>query len=226
MVRPGHELAAAAEPAWPALRRSIARATVPVRILPAPAGLEVLYRLQVTPASVLGALALECGGLVLEHGWLRILGGGGEGLPDLAAANGLGDPGDGPPPFLVVAHDVLGGLFALDGGGLGIAPGQICHWGPDTLEWTGLGAGHSAFLAWALDGGAAEFYDGLRWPGWETEVAAVRLDQGIGLDPPPFSVQGQDVAAASRRPVPFAELSGFYADAAEQIEGGVSPRRA
>jgi hypothetical protein len=227
VVRPAEELLAA-DPAWPALRRQLARAAVPVRVLPAPPGPDVLYRLQVTTASVLGALALQTGGLVLEHGWLRLLGGGAEGLPDLAAANGLPDPADpdaGPPPFLVVAHDVLGGLFALDGGGLGIAPGEVCSWGPDTLEWTGLGAGHAAFLAWALDGGAAEFYEGLRWPGWEQEVAAVPLDRGLSLDPPPFTREGQDVAAASRRPVPFAELSGFYAEMAEQIEGGVSPRR-
>jgi hypothetical protein len=226
VIRPAAELAAA-DPAWPALRRRLARAAVPVRILPAPGSADILFRLQVTAASVLGALALETGGLVLEHGWLRLLGGGAEGLPDVATASGLGHPADGgPPPFLVIAHDVLGGLFALDGGGLGIAPGQVCHWGPDTLEWTGLEAGHAAFVAWALDGGAAEFYEGLRWPGWEQEVAAIPLDHGLSLDPPPFTKEGQDVAAAARRPVPFAELTGFYAGMAEQIEGGVSPRRA
>jgi hypothetical protein len=58
---------------------------------------------------VLGAVALNCGGLLIDHGWLRILGGGGRGLPDLATVNGLGDPANtpGPPPYLTVAFDEL-----------------------------------------------------------------------------------------------------------------------
>ena len=49
---------------------------------------------------------------------MRLLGGG-AGLPDLAAANDLGPPGaSGPPPWLTVGFDVLGGRFAVSGGGL------------------------------------------------------------------------------------------------------------
>lgn len=51
-----------------------------------------IYALQVTTGSVLRALAYNCGGLLIEHGWLRILGGGTTLLPSLAAANALGDP--------------------------------------------------------------------------------------------------------------------------------------
>jgi hypothetical protein len=63
-----------------------------VTILPvaADAGRDCLYRLQVSTRSRLGALALHTGGLVVDDGWLRVLGGGdGAGLPPLAQANGL-----------------------------------------------------------------------------------------------------------------------------------------
>src|SRR3954465_6506482 len=117
-----------------------------VRVLPAPAEDRgrCLLRLQVTTRSPLGALAWETGGLLLDHGWLRILGGGTDVLPDLASASGLDGgaarapaPGlaGGPPPFLVVAQDVLGGIFAVNGGGLPTEPGEVAYFPPDTLAW-------------------------------------------------------------------------------------------
>lgn len=142
-LRSESELADVDEPAWPGLATLIDAAPLPVVVLPVPPdqARAVLYRLQVTARSALGALALNCGGLLIDHGWLRVLGGGGDGLPDIAAVNDLADPArtHSPPPFLTVAFDVLGGRFAVDGGGLGVQPGQVCYWGPDTLEWSGLG---------------------------------------------------------------------------------------
>jgi hypothetical protein len=96
-------------PPWPLLKALIADAAVDVKVLSVDdaTSKNVLYRLQVTAASTLGALASSCGALVLDHGWLRILGAGTEGLEDLATANGLGDPGHRPVPpgHLVVAYD-------------------------------------------------------------------------------------------------------------------------
>src|SRR5690606_41618744 len=93
-VRTAAELAAVEDPAWPTLSRMLGRAGV--EVVPPPAwSLEVLYRLQVTVRSTLGALALHTGGVLVDGGWLRIIGGGGAGLPDPAAVNGLGGPGPG-----------------------------------------------------------------------------------------------------------------------------------
>ena len=68
-----------------------------------------------------------------------------------------------------------------------------------------------------LCGATTEFYDDLRWPGWEREVAVVGLDKGLSLWPPPFSAEGQDVGAVSRAVVPHAELVHFYEDMARQL---------
>mgnify|MGYP006138941707 CR=1 FL=1 len=43
--------------------------------------LGVLHRLQVTRRSTLGGLAADTGGLLVDHGWLRHLGGGSARLP-------------------------------------------------------------------------------------------------------------------------------------------------
>ncbi|MEK8227493.1 DUF2625 family protein [Oerskovia sp. M15] len=118
-IRTVDELATVEDPAWPTLARMFDRPGV--EVLPPPEWApEVLYRLQITTRSTLGALALYTGGVLIDHGWLRLLGGGAYGLPDLATINGLGDPAAGSiaPHRLVVAFDVLGGTFAVNGGGL------------------------------------------------------------------------------------------------------------
>lgn len=220
-IRSVSELASVTAPAWPDLSVEIG-STPAAHVLavdPASAS-KTLHALQVTTGSVLGALAYNCGGLLIDHGWIRILGGGTNELPSLATANALGDPAQaaGPPPSLIVAFDVLGGRFAIDGGGLGIAPGEVCYWGPDTLTWEALGLGHGAFVNAFLQGAATEFYRPWRWTGWEAEVAQIQPDQGLSLMPPPFTSQCANLADVSRRPVPFAELIAFYDDMAAQVK--------
>lgn len=205
------------ESAWPQLAREIHDSSGPVRVLPVDPrrGVVVLEELGVTERSTLGALVANTGGLIVDHGWLRILAGGFGALPDVAEASRVRT---GAPPFLTVAQDVLGGRFAIDGGGLGVAPGEVCFWGPDTLHWTGIGGGHLAFISWALTGGLSEFYAELRWVGWEQETSNLPLDYGISVYPPPFAEEGRDLGAASRRSVPYPELINFYADMARQLE--------
>lgn len=182
-------------------------------------GLQTLYKLQVSAASFLGALALNCGGILADHGWFRIYGGGSPGLPGLASADHMTDPqgAASPPGLLLVGADVLGGRFAIDGGGLGIDQGEVCYFGPDTLRWGGLGGGHSMFIRAVLDGSMAAAFDSLRWPGWEDEVERLHPGEGISLYPPPFTAQGKNLGDVSRRPVPAEELLGFYEDAANQL---------
>ncbi len=219
-IRPAGELAGVLDPAWPEWLELTRLAPVPAVVLPVArqAGLEVLFRLQVTARSMLGALALNSGGMLADHGWVRLLGGGSEGLPDLAAANGLGPPGgSGPPPWLTVGSDVLGGRFAVNGGGLPGQPGEVCYWGPDTLAWTALGGSYSQFVRMVLSGGLAGFYQDLRWPGWQEEVAVLGPGQGISVYPFLFTAQSRPIAQASRRPVPFAELLGVHAEAERQL---------
>lgn len=178
---------------------------------------QVLMTLQVTARSYLGALALHTGGVLADHGWFRLLGGGSEALADLATANHLTDVTDAPPSFLVVGFDALGGQFAVDGGGLGIGAGEVCYFGPDALAWGGLGGGHAEFVTAAITGELSETFASLRWPGWQDEVSALRPDQGLSVWPPPFTAEGQDLATTSRRPVPIGELFELYDDAARQL---------
>lgn len=163
-MRSVEDLTAVSEPAWPQLEAEL-QTNPEITVLPiaGTAGRDSLYRLQITTRSRMGALALHTGGLLVDHGWLRVLGGGDErGLPSLAEANGL--PGDEQPPAaLLIGHDVLGGRFEVSGPDPAAAgrpgdPGEVCYFGPDTLAWEPLGAGHGAWLSWVAAGGTTEFY--------------------------------------------------------------------
>lgn len=93
-VRPIYELTDVEDPAWPSLSEEIAAAAIPVEVLSVEPerARRALFRLQVTARSVLGALALNTGGLLVDHGWLRILGGGHEGRSDIAATSRIACP--------------------------------------------------------------------------------------------------------------------------------------
>lgn len=225
MIRSAGELATVADPAWPHIERLVAGSVIPVRVLPLPeggAGLPALFRLQVTAASTLGAMAVSCAAILVDHGWLRLLGSGHDGLPGLPDANGLGEPGPGsaPPGHLVVGYDVLGGTFAVNGGGLAAEQGEICYFGPDTLDWTPMGIpGHSALLRWALAGGLAGTFADLRWPGWEQEVSALAADRGIFCYPPLWTAEASHGKTVQRSAVPLAEAIGMHQEFARQLAG-------
>jgi hypothetical protein len=222
-IRSPEELASVADPAWPHIERLVAESAAAVRVLPLPepgAGLEAMFRLQVTAASTLGAMAATCGAILADHGWLKLLGAGHDGLPSLPDANGLGEPGpaSAPPDYLVVGYDVLGGTFAVNGGGLAAAPGEICYFGPDTLDWTPLGLpGHSALLRWAVAGGPAETFTDLRWDGWQSEVSALPAGKAIFCFPPLWAAEARGGQAVQRSAVPLAEAIAAQQEYARQL---------
>lgn len=220
------------DPAWPELREILAAATEPPAVLPGDdtEARRCLLQMQVTARSTLGGLTLNTGGLILDGGWLRVFGGGtgpaGDGLPSIGQVNGFPaafDPAWHPATGLVVGHDVLGGVFALNGHdpaghGRPGAPGQMSYFAPDTLEWEAMDIGHSGWISWMLSGGLHPFYEQLRWPGWRDEAAGLSYAQGISVYPFLWSKEARaDLAATSRRPVPMRQVLGVAADFARQM---------
>jgi hypothetical protein len=148
--------------------------------------------------------------LLVDHGWLRVLGSGNGRLKDVVAE---ADPAAG---VLIVGHDVLGGQFAW----LQSAPGSpptVHYFGPDDLGWQDLEQGYADWLHAVLAGSLTGFYETLRWPGWEVEVSQLLLDQGIHTWPPLWTVEGQNLAVVSRKAIPMAELVSYHHEAARQV---------
>lgn len=202
------ELVESDDPAWPEVEAAVAAAPYPVEVLVADARQAdaELLRLQVTSRSWLGAVVHRCGGLVIDHGWLRVLGSGNK-QRRLAS---LGEINEGIGGGIVVAQDVLGGQFAW------VAPAEatptIRYFAPDTLRWEDCEIGYGQWLAAMLGGGVTGFYEELRWSGWTDEVAACGLDQAIHTWPPLWTREGEDLSTVSRRPVPMSEMLAQISD--------------
>ncbi|WP_431825038.1 DUF2625 family protein [Burkholderia sp. F1] len=152
-MRPLNELVNERESALPSVMEWAAAATHPCEILPpADRSGEVLLALQVTTRSPLGAIAYSTGGIRVDSGYLRLLG---SGHPRLT--RNIVDWNDGRSAgFLLIADDVVGGFFALNGGALGEDVGSMYYLAPDqirTFKTAVIGHGHAA--ASALPGGSA-----------------------------------------------------------------------
>ena len=200
-MRPLNELINEIDPALPLVREWIAAAAIPCEVLaPSSRSDEVLLALQVTTRSPMGAIAHGTGGLLLDGGWLRVLGGGHPRLPrDLAGWNA--GRADG---FLLVADDAAGGFFALNGGALGDDPGMLYYRAPDSLGWEALELGYSDFLQAMLGGRIQEFYASLRWPGWQVDIKELGPDQCFAFYPFLWTQEGS-ASTSSRKAVDIAE---------------------
>ena len=212
MMRPADDV-------WSEFQRAAAAARNLVEIRPARPedGRRALEALGVTTRSALGAFALHTEITLVDHGWIRLLGAGGantgcsllslghDELP-LALADGL-----------VVAYDIVGGFFAVDGGGLGGKRGEVRYLAPDTLRWESTERGYGDWIRWSFAADLDEYYGELRWTGWRDEIANVGTDHALHCYPPLFTKEGKDVAAASRRPVPVHELWELAQDFRRQL---------
>lgn len=210
------------DPAWPLVQQWIAEAQNDVEVLPADRsqGEEVLWQLQITTRSPMGAIALESGGILVDHGWLRFLGSGHERMRGNLYTWNIHEEESGDDlrkGALIVAHDAVGGFFALNGGDFPGKPGTVFYFAPDALQWESIDMSYSALLNWALSGDLGLFYENMRWPGWEHDIASLSSDQGICIFPFLFS-QGPSIAERSRRPVPMKELWSLQLDLAQQFQ--------
>jgi hypothetical protein len=119
-----------------------------------------LEQLQVTTRSMLGTIIYETGGVSIANGLIRLLGSGAErSLQQIHA--GLGLPFDGIyPEMLIVGDDMLGGLFALNGGRFGKDRlGQVFHLAADDTIWIPLDVGYADFVSWCLNGNLSPLYE-------------------------------------------------------------------
>lgn len=180
---------------------------------PSDAREEVLLEMQVTTRSPLGALAYETGGLLVDHGWIRFLGSGHPKIKrTLSGWNRSRNDG-----LYLVADDVVGGFFAINGGAFGEDVNNIYYWPPDRLEWEPLEIGFTEFFCWSLTSQLADFYRELRWTDWKTDVANLSGDQCFGFYPFLWTKEGS-IAGSDRRPVPVTEAFDLKVEIIRQLQ--------
>ncbi|WP_167524812.1 alpha/beta fold hydrolase [Micromonospora taraxaci] len=165
------------------------------------------------------------GGILLYDGWLGIFGGSPSAevsLPSIGQVNAFPVDVDWtwtPTEGLIVANDVLGGVFFLNGlrpaAGRPGVPGEVIYFDPRSLDWTRMRLSHREWLTWSVSGELPHFYDGLLWPRWREDVAALRSDQGIAVLPS-FWNGTAPATGMTRTILPMADILTFQFDAARR----------
>jgi hypothetical protein len=208
------------EPGWNLVAEWIQEGTNPVQVLSkTPAAAEhALLAAQVITRSPLGAILYETGGLLVDGGWLRVLGSGSSPL-SRSLMDWNRDKLEG---ALLIADDVIGGFYAVNAGAFGSESlGQVFYFAPESLEWQAMDKTYSEFLLFCFSGNLDDFYSDIRWPGWQGEIQPLTGDQGITFFPFLFLQEGKDVATSKRDVVPIAQLWAFGQDMQQQLDAAL-----
>jgi len=141
--------------------------------------------------SLLGAIVFETGGIIFD-GWVRVLGCGERNIADWNNKLKLGN-------VLIVADDILGGLFGLE-----METSMIHYFAPDTLAWEDLDFTYSEFIRWLSEGDVDMFYEPFKWDGWVDDVKKLTIDEGFSYFPPLWTAESK--TDTNRKIVPLEEI--------------------
>jgi hypothetical protein len=182
---------------------------------------EALFQTQVTTRSPMGAIIYESGGILVDGGWIRILGSGSarflRTLPSWNKGKTFQEYGM-TPGYVLIADDAIGGFFAINGGAIDKENlGTIYYLSPDNLEWESLDLTYTRFIQFCFSGGLDRFYKGLRWKQWKRDVAKLSPDQAFSIYPFLFTKEGKDIEKDSKRGVPVEEVWGVQMSFRKQL---------
>lgn len=221
-MRPVEELINKTDPGWILVQQWIDSAKNKVEVLPCDTtkAKDALYKTQVTTRSPMGAIIYSTGGLLIDDGWIRILGSGNSKLsrtlPDWNKGKSFKEFGERP-SFLLVADDAVGGFFAINGGQFGEDAGKMYYLAPDNLEWEALDMTYTDFLIFCFSGNVAKFYENLRWSNWKDEVSKLGGDKVYNFYPFLWTKEGKDINKNSRKTVPVEEQYGLNLSIRKQL---------
>lgn len=123
---------------------------------------------EINRENLLGTVLFQTGGILIDR-WIRVYGAG--------KANFYRRNRDFPFDDILVAEDVVGGLFAL------LAGGKVGYFAPDALVWEDTELTYGQFLYWCLQGDTDTYYMDFRWKGWAREVEELPMEKGVAFYP-------------------------------------------
>lgn len=221
-MKPVNELIDEKDPGWKLVQEWIKEAKNKVEVLPADPqkAKDALYKTQVTTKSALGAVVYSTGGILIDNGWIRILGSGStklnRSLPDWNKGKSFKEFGEAP-EFLLIADDAVGGFYLLNGGAFGNEIGKVYYFAPDNLEYEALDITYSDFLQFCFNNDLEKFYEGSRWENWKKEVAVLEGDKVYNFYPFLWTDEGSDINKVSRKVIPIEEQYRLNVDLRKQL---------
>lgn len=222
------ELVNTKDPAWPLVQKWIESAKNKVEVLPVDSakGQQALFDMQVSTYSTLGSIIYNTGGIMVDNGWLRILGSGSSRLnrsvPAWNKGKTIQEYGD-KPDYLLVADDAAGGFFAINYGAFGSDLKNIYYLAPNSLNWEPLNAGYGEFILFCFDSDLSKFYEGLRWTSWDQFIGNLDGSKSYSFRPYLWSEEGKDINKATRKLVPTSDLYKFNIVKQKELQAAVKP---
>ena len=207
---------------WPFVQQMIDSATNQVVVIKADSSKanEALLKTQVTTRSPMGAIIYTTGGILIDNGWIRILGSGSKelnrSLPDWNKGKSFAEFGE-KPAYLLIADDAVGGFFAINGGAFGKDMGKTYYLSADRLVWEPLDLTYTDFLYFCFNNDLNEFYQNLRWENWKKEVSKLSGDKVFNFYPFLWSKEGKDINKNSRKKIPVEEQFQFNMSSRKQL---------
>ena len=221
-MRPVNELINTTNPGWPVVKDWIESAKNKVEILTADSAKakDALFKTQVTTRSPMGSVVYMTGGILVDDGWIRILGSGNpklnRTLPDWNKEKSIEKFGEAS-PFLLVADDAIGGFYLLNGGGLGKDLGKIYYFSPDNLTYEPLDLTYSDFLQFCFNNDLDKFYKGKRWAKWRDEVSKLDGDKVYSFYPTLWSTEGKNINKNTRKVISIEEQYNLNIETRKQL---------
>ena len=221
-MRKVDELINKTDSGWPIVEEMIQSAKNKIDVLPVNPSKaeEALFKTQVSTRSPMGAIVYKTGGILVDDGWIRILGSGNDKLnrtlPDWNRGKAFREFGE-VPSFLLIADDAIGGFFILNGGGLGEDLGKIYYFSPDNLEYEPLDITYTEFLEFCFNNDLEQFYKGNRRQNWRKEVSELSGNETIAFYPFLWTKEGKDIDKNSRKAIPVEEQYNLNLDFRKQL---------
>ena len=175
-----------------------------IKILPV--NIEVLNCIkkiyEIKKESMLETILFNTGGIIIEN-WLRFYG---SGEMNFHERNNLF-----PYSNIIVAEDVLGGLFAISN------DSTISYFAPDCLAWETMEVTYWEFLHWALHGDTDTYYKDYRWDTWKDDMKRISKDNGISFYPFLWA-EAESLDSRYRKEIPISEIIKLEFDFFKQLK--------
>lgn len=161
----------------------------------------VLKWAKISYGTDLSAVISACEEIIVDD-WVHVLGHGkGKDGQSIFMLSSLPDK-DQMKDSLVVATDVLGGLFAICRNEKSDDYGNIFYLQPECLVWENSNMDYSEFLIWLANDDLDAFYVDVRWKNWREITARIGVDSALKFTPEIW-MEACDISSAPREIVPF-----------------------
>ena len=175
-------------------------------------GIDEAQAIGVSSESVLGAVVVNTSGIVFDR-WIYVIGQSSDNYGILNFSEIMSFDSDG---LLVVATDIVGGVFALNIGRFAEDQGMVWYFAPDTLKWESLEMKYSQFIAWLTQGDLSGYYSSMRWTDWRKDAQLVSCGKGILIYPYLWAKEC-NIETASKTVVPLSEILGMNAEFSKKL---------